>query len=381
MHSAEILFILSIVFLSYIYIGYPIFVWVLSTFMNDMPAKGEYEPIVTILIAAYNEEKEIEKTIKNKLEIDYPKNKLEIIVISDGSRDRTDEIVKKFSHDCVKLIRQEPRAGKTSALNMAVPQARGEIIVFSDANSIYDAEAMKYLIQNFKDPKVGYVTGKMVYTNPDGGSTGGGCSAYMKYENYIRALETKVGSIVGVDGGIDAVRKSLYQSMRPEQLPDFVLPLKVVEQGYRVVYEHLAVLREPSLAKSADEYRMRVRVALRAFWAISDMKHLLNIHKYGLFAWELLSHKCLRYLAFVFLIILYVSNCFLLSDSVYLSMFIMQNAFYLTALITPAMEKYGRRIKALYVPYYFSLINIASAHAFVKFILGQKQILWVPRKG
>ena len=151
---------------------------------------------------------------------------------------------------------------------MAVPLASGEIIVFSDANSLYAPDALRRLLANFADEEVGYVTGRMIYANPDGAPIGEGCSAYMKYENALRLIETRLGSIVGVDGGIDAVRKVLYRPMNAEQLPDFVLPLKVVEQGYRVVYEPEALLWESSLNEAADEYRMRVRVSLRAFWAL-----------------------------------------------------------------------------------------------------------------
>ena len=128
----------------------------------------------------------------------------------------------------------------------------------------------------FTDPEVGYVTGKMIYTNPNGDAIGDGCTTYMRYENFLRVTETRAGSIVGVDGGIDAVRKSLYRQMAPDQLPDFVLPLNVVEQGFRVVYEPQAVLKEPALQNTGDEYRMRVRVALRSFWALKDKRHMLS---------------------------------------------------------------------------------------------------------
>jgi len=240
----------------------------------------------------------------------------------------------------VRLIRQEPRAGKTSALNIAVPEARGEILIFSDANSIYEQNVLRELADNFNDPSVGYVTGKMIYTNADGTPSGDGCTAYMKYENRLRSWETSLGSIVGVDGGIDAVRKELYQPMNPDQLPDFVLPLKVVAQGYRVVYEPEAILKESSLATAKDEYKMRVRVALRALWGMWDMHHLLTLSPSFLpplsrsdareatpshlpplsrsdapeatpshlptfppsilYAWQLWSHKVLRYLCFIF---------------------------------------------------------------------------------
>jgi len=179
----------------YIYLGYPVLVVLIGLIRNKRIKKGDYQPHVTILIAAYNEENNIEATLKNKLELDYPKDKIEITVISDSSSDRTDEIVKQYEPQGVKLFRQTPRAGKTSALNMAVPESRGEILVFSDANSIWAQDALIKLMSNFSDPKVGYVTGKMIYTNKDGTIIGDGCSAYMKYENFLRSFETKVGSI------------------------------------------------------------------------------------------------------------------------------------------------------------------------------------------
>ena len=270
-----VIFFSSLFTLLFVYFGYPLVIFFYSSLKAKGVSKGAYEPRVTILIPAYNEEKHIKATIENKLSLDYPRDRVEIIVISDGSEDRTDEIASSFQDKGVRLIRQEPRRGKTSALNMAVPQAKGEILTFSDANSLYDKDALRRLMENFADPGVGYVTGKMVYVNPDGTMVGDGCSAYMRYENLLRAIETRAGSIVGVDGGIDAVRKSLFQPMKHYQLPDFVLPLKVVEQGYRVVYESRALLNEDALKSSEDEYQMRVRVSLRALWRSGICKSFL----------------------------------------------------------------------------------------------------------
>lgn len=379
---AEIFFIGSLLTILYIYIGYPLLALLLSKTLNKHTQKGFYEPDVTILIAAYNEDKNIRRTIENKIGLNYPAEKLEIIIVSDGSTDTTDDIVKEYREQKVRLLRQEPRAGKTAALNLAAQQAKGEMLVFSDANSIYEKDALNYLLQNFADPEVGYVTGRMVYADPDGTLIGNGCSAYMKYENFLRNLETKISSVIGVDGGIDAVRKSLYQQMRPDQLPDFILPLKVVEQGCRVVYEPLAILREPSLQSTRDEYKMRVRVSLRALWALWDMKHLLDARKFKVFSLELFSHKHLRYMAFIFLLFLYFSNLSLWNEGIFYSVFfIMQNIFYGAAVISLVLEKAGRHLKILYVPSYFTLLNMASAHAFMKFLAGQKQVVWIPRKG
>jgi cellulose synthase/poly-beta-1,6-N-acetylglucosamine synthase-like glycosyltransferase len=379
---SKLLFFFSLFMLFYVYLGYPILVFLFSIIKNRKVKKGAHEPHVTILITAYNEEASIESTLKNKLALDYPKEKVEIIVISDGSTDKTDEIIKQYKRQGVRLLRQEPRAGKTSALNMAVPKAKGEILVFSDANSIYATDALNKLVQNFSDPNIGYVSGKMIYTNPEGTTIGDGCTAYMKYENYLRRFETKICSIVGVDGGVDAVRKSLYQPMNPDQLPDFVLPLKVVEQGYRVVYEPEAILKEASLKSSKDEYRMRVRVSLRSLWALSDMRNLLTFTGSKLFTWQLWSHKVLRYLCFVFLLGAYIVNLALWTEApFYKFFFILQNLAYAGALLSPIMEKTGLSFKLIYILNYFVLLNLAAAHAFIKFLLRQKQVMWTPRKG
>jgi cellulose synthase/poly-beta-1,6-N-acetylglucosamine synthase-like glycosyltransferase len=378
----EVIFFFCLFMIVYIYMGYPVLIYFAAIFRNRRIKKGSYEPHVTILVAAYNEEKTIAETLENKLALDYPKEKLEIIVISDGSTDGTDQIVKKYEGQCVKFFRQEPRAGKTSALNMAVPKASGDILVFSDANSIYARDALRMLVANFNDPSVGYVTGKMIYTNTDGTIAGNGCTSYMKYENRLRSLETKLGSVVGVDGGIDAIRKVLYRPMNPDQLPDFVLPLRIVEQGYRVVYEPGAILQEASLKSSKDEYMMRVRVSLRALWALNDMRHLLSLKKFKIFAWQLWSHKVLRYLCFVFLIGAYLANFILWGESgLYKLLFLFQNMGYLSALVSTIIEKKGYHIHLLYLINYFVLLNLAAAHAFIKFLLGHKQVVWTPRKG
>ncbi len=377
-----ILFYSCIILIIYTYFIYPTVIFLLSFILDRKVAKGHFEPFVTILITAYNEEKSIGPTIENKLGLNYPREKLEIIVVSDGSEDQTDSIVDSFKGKGVKLIRQEPRRGKTSALNLAIKHAFGEIIVFSDANSIYDPDAIRYLVENFNDPSVGYVTGKMIYMNHDGSAVGDGCSSYMKYENLLRTYETKVGSIVGVDGGIDAVRKSLYKPMRDDQLPDFVLPLMVVEQGYRAIYEPRAILKEHTLSSPTDEYWMRVRVSLRALWALYDTKNLLDIRRYQLFSWQYLSHKHLRYCAFIFIACAYLFNGLILQKSIfYKLLFTMQNLLYSCAFFVHLLLKKRKSVGILYIPYYFILINIAAGHAFIRFCKGQKQVIWTPRKG
>ncbi len=365
--------------------GYPILVKLLATNKRMHTHKEDYFPAVSILIAAYNEEKYIANTLINKIGLDYPKDKIEIIVVSDASEDKTDKIVEKISAESdinVSLIRQEPRAGKTSGLNLIVTEAKGEIIVFSDANSMYAKDALINLVRNFADNNVGYVTGKMVYTNEDGSVVGEGCSKYMRYENWLRKKETLIGSIVGVDGGIDAMRKSLYETLRPDQLPDFVQPLKVFEKGYRVVYEPEALLKEEALDDTGREYKMRVRVILRALWALQDMRHLLNPAKYFLYSVKLISHKLLRYLAFIPLLICYISNALLISEGIiYILSLFFQSIFYFFAW-QGRKHSNDKNVPVYYLlPYYFSLINMASAHATWRYLKREKQVIWNSREG
>ena len=381
----EVLFWFCTFLVVYVYMGYPMLVKLLSKVPNKILKNDEHLPSVSILIAAYNEEQDIAYTLQNKIELDYPIDRLEILVVSDESEDRTDEIVTQFAEKTpinVRLIRQSPRAGKTSGLNLLVPEANGEILVFSDANSIYEERALKSLVRNFNDPNVGYVTGKMVYTHKDGSLVADGCSSYMKYENWLRKGETRIGSIVGVDGGIDAMRRELYEPLRADQLPDFVQPLKVVEKGYRVVYEPDALLKEEALDEPGREYNMRVRVSLRALWAMHDMHVLLNPLKFGKFAIQLISHKLLRYLAFVPLVLCFFTNLVLFSESsVYLITILIQVVFYSLAWL--GMLNQGRADSPVYftLPYYFSLLNIACAHATWRYLKGEKQVTWKPRAG
>lgn len=385
MLAGEIIFWLSAALVVYVYAGYPVLMYVAARAFPRSVHAAETLPRVSVLIAAHNEQDCIEATVRNKLAQDYPADKLEVVVVSDGSVDETDRRVLDLCGEYpgrVRLMRQEPRAGKTSALNLAMPALDGEIVVFSDANSMYAPEAVRRLVRSFADPDVGYVTGKMVYATEGDSATGNGCSAYMRYENVLRELETAVGSVVGVDGGIDAIRKPLYTPMRADQLPDFVQPLHVVTQGYRVVYEPGALLREPALNSGADEYRMRVRVSLRALWALWDMRHLFNVFRYGFFSIQLASHKLLRYAVFLFLAAAAVTNVMLVGEGmIYQLALAAQTGFYALAWWGHGRSRRGIRSRIGYLPYYFMLLNLASAQAFGKFVLGKKQTVWKPRTG
>jgi cellulose synthase/poly-beta-1,6-N-acetylglucosamine synthase-like glycosyltransferase len=376
------LFWLSLAVVIYTYAGYPLLAILLGRIRRMPVAKGPYEPTITIVIAARNEERSLRATLENKLRLDYPAARLQIIVVSDASTDATDAIAREFESAGVLVLRQEVRRGKTAALNVAAARATGDLLVFADANSIYAPDALRMLARNFHDPAVGYVTGQLVYGAQEGSGTGMGCRAYMVYEDLLRRSETRLGSIVGVNGGIDAVRRSLFLRMNDDQLPDFVLPLHVVKQGYRVVYEPDAILEEDTLTTARAEYRMRVRVALRAWWALADMRALLNPRRHGVFSLQLFSHKVLRYAVCPAIPVLYIAAFATIgSGLVYQLAFGIGSLFFLCAGAGYLLDRAGYSVPLVSIPYYFVVINAAAGDALVKFLRGRKQAVWTPRLG
>lgn len=378
----ERLFWVCLVVGLYPYAIYPLCVVFLKVIRPRAVHSDSITPTVTVVISAYNEAPFIEATVRNKLTQNYPQSLLDVIVASDASNDGTDELLSQLARQepRVTFFRQEPRGGKTTALNAMVQRARGDIIVFSDANSMYDTNAVRSLVAPFADQTVGYATGRMLYVDAQGSLVGDGCSAYMRYENRLRACESAIGSVVGVDGGVDAIRRAQYVPMRADQLPDFVLPLAVVEQGHRVVFAPQAVLKEEALADESAEYRMRIRVALRALWALWDKRALLNPLRFPLFSWQLVSHKLLRYLSVLPLSVAGVLNWLLLSSgSVYVVLGVGQACLLVLGLL--ARRGPLRRVALARYCYYFLLLNCASAVALVRFLRGEKQVVWQPRTG
>lgn len=367
----------------YPFVLYPALARVVASLRRRAVRKAADCPSVTVVIAAFNEAACIERTVRNKLAQQYPADRLEVIVVSDGSEDGTDQILERLAaaEPRLRWWRQEPRAGKSAALNGAIRQAHGEIVVFADANSVYAADAVSRLVSNFGDREVGYVTGKMVYGNPSGGAIGDGCSAYMRFENWLRQQETAIGSVVGVDGGVDAIRRALFQELRADQLPDFVTPLRVVSQGYRTVFEPAALLQEDALEDQGAEFRMRVRVTLRALWALRDCRTLLSPFGNPVFAWQLWSHKVLRYLAFIPLTVALGLSILLADNVLYMSIAAAALAVLLCAALGLLFPRAGDGVRVIRLAQYFVLLNAASGIATFRFLRGERITVWKPRTG
>jgi len=381
MELTRICFWLSVFLILYPNIIYPSLVYLIGLIRPRLLKRRSWLPSVTVMIPAYNESQNIAATIQNKLEQDYPSDRLEIIVISDGSTDGTDEIVREFSTKNVRLIRREQREGKAAGLNEGVRHASGEILVFSDANSLFVPDAIRLMMENFADPEVGYVTGNLTYKIRSDGIAGNGCSAYMKYENALRTLETRAGSIIGVNGGVDAIRRELYRDVPRHLITDFVLPLQVISTKHRVVYDERVHSFEVANSELGSEFRMRTRVGLRALQGIAYMRRLCNPVNYPWAAFGLISHKLIRYFSFLFLPIAFVTNLMLVSFLGYAASFVAQMMVYLLALLGWRKDLLGPFSKLTLIPTYFLMTNAAFAVAAFKFFQGETMATWQPRAG
>ncbi len=374
---SALIFWFSAATLLYTYFGYLFLIPVLGVFFRRPTNKVQIEPRVTFLITAYNEEKSILQKLENTLSLDYPKDKLEVMVASDGSTDRTDAIVRGFADRGVVLKRVEGRVGKTQTQNEAVKVATGEVIIFSDATTKYEQDAIKKIVRNYNDPAVGAVSGRYEYVNPTGAPVGIGTILFWKYENFIKSMQTRIRTITGCCGCIYSVRKSAYVPLPSDIISDLVEPLKVIEKGYRVVFEPEAVAYEETTEKSSEEFKMRIRVINRAMHGILYVRSLLNPFRYPFVSFQLLSHKVLRWLIPFFLIALLVANCYLLSVHWFYNLtFAGQILFYLAALIGLIADRLGYKIKAVAIPLYFCVVNYASFLAFFKTLKGHRSVTW-----
>ncbi len=376
---AQIIFWTSVTALFYVYVGYPLLVWLVGLARPLSVKKGEFAPSVTILITAYNEEKAIRLKLENTLQIDYPTDKLEILVASDGSTDKTDEIVKEFSSQGVKLFRQDGRMGKTFTQNKAVEQASGEIILFSDATTNYEKDVLQVILPNLADETVGCVAGKLIYVDESQSGVGKGAKSYWNYETFLKESESRACSLIGASGCLYAVRKSAYQPMYAEACSDFLICTVVFRQGLRSVYEPNAVCTEETNRHTKKEFQMRVRVISQTFTDLWRNREMLNPFKSGFYAVQLISHKLLRYAVPLFLILIFLTSAILdFYSNIFIGFFTVQVLFYLAAFAAWLFERRGKSLGVLAIPLYFVLANLASTIGFYKFLSGERYANWEP---
>jgi cellulose synthase/poly-beta-1,6-N-acetylglucosamine synthase-like glycosyltransferase len=377
--ALQAVFWMSAIGLFYTYVGYPLLLLALSHLRPRPVRSAQWTPGVTLIITAHNEEHDLTAKLENTLALDYPQDRLEVIVASDCSTDRTDEIALAFASRGVRLHRQEVRLGKTAAQNAAVSLAQGEIVLFSDATTRYQPDVLRVIMPSFADPTVGCVAGRLVYVDPSDSTVGRGSRSYWSYETFIKQHESRIGSLIGASGCLYAVRRSAYVPLYHEACSDFVIATKMMEQGLRTVYEANAVSTEETNRGLSKELNMRVRVITQTFTDLWRHRSLMNPRRSGFYAVQLLSHKVLRYLVPLFLLLNLASSAFLATRSwFYASILIAELSFYAAAVASLFLERAGLRSHLLALPQYFVLTNVAALCAFYKFLSGERYARWDP---
>ena len=371
-----IVFIFSFSVLIYIFFGYPVVLGILSFLFGKKVNKKEFYPHVSLIISAYNEENIIREKIENSFELDYPKEKLEIIVASE-STDKTNEIVKEYIGKGVVLYAYDNREGKRATLYRTVPLAKGEIIVFSDANAIYKRDAIRKLVRNFFDDRIGCVSGRLIYVNPKKSSIGSGEITYWEYDLILKRMASNLFALGGgVNGSILAIRKKLYNPIDKYRGDDFEISNRIEINGHGVILEPEAISYEETSENSKQEFKRKVRLAT---WNLkSTILLLIEAVQKGrlLTTFILFSHRFLRYITPVWLIILFLSNSFLLNTNL-IYLFFLQILFYSLAFIGLTMEKYYNKINSfLLIPSYFCMVNYAALLALMKNLFGKTEMLW-----
>ncbi len=365
----------------YTYLIYPVLLWLLAA-GRKMP---EYAPLsewpaVSLIIAAHNEEAVLRAKLENALAMDYPAERLDIIVVSDASTDDTDRIAAEFAVRGVRLHRQEVRGGKTEAQNAGVRLARGQFVAFSDANSMYAPSALKRLLAPFADERIGCVCGELQYANPDEQGAGKGEGLYWRYEQFLKRRESLLSSALGANGAIYALRRALFVELRGDIISDFVAPLHAWRRGFRIAYEPTAVATEYSSGRFGDEFRRRRRIVSRSLYGLWTEAGVLNPFAHFFFAFQMFSHKLLRWLVPVWLLVVLAVNIPLAASEYYGILLALQVTFYgLAALGLLLPERLGR-YWLFYVPAYFTATNWGTLLGLLSFLMGRRHRVWQPAR-
>ncbi len=386
---AQLVFWGAIAIAAWTYLLFPACLWLRARLLSRPHRSADADMSVSLLICAYNEEASIAGRLENALALDYPRDRLELIVASDGSTDATNAIVRSFEPRGVRLLAL-PRQGKIPALNAAVASARGDVLVFSDANSIYERDALCALLRPFADPSVGGVAGDQRYLRggalPDGGE---GERAYWDLDRLLKRWQSAAGSVTSSTGAIHAIRRELFRSVPPGVTDDFWVSTNVVAQGRRLVFAQDAAAWEPATPASGSEFRRKVRVITRGLRGVWLMRELLNPFRHGFYSVQLFSHKVLRRLAIVPMAAILLATPWLWNAGpFYRAAALAQGVFYLAALLgglLPPLEAgapgWARRLaKLIALPTFFCMANAAAGIAAWNVARGRRIDSWEPQR-
>lgn len=370
----EFIFWASGVLIVYPYFGYPVLLYLLTVFSNNPVKRGLVQPPVTIIIAAYNEEQKIEDKIENTLSLNYPSEKKEIIVASDGSTDRTNQIVSAYKDKGIILVVLPKHKGKESAQWEAIKVATKEILVFTDTSTMIERDSLLHIVSNFHDPTVGCVSSEDLVMTDKGESDGEGF--YVKYEMLLRRLESQVNSLVGLSGSFFAVRRELCREWSTDVDSDFITVFRALKKGFRAVSDPTVVGSYKTVSSPDREFNRKVRTVLRGISGLACHIEVLNPFRHGLFSFQVMSHKLLRWLVPLFMVCFFVSNMMLIGNNPFYNwLFAAQVVFYFMSILGLLIRKFSRnmlfKISAFYV-----LVNISIVVAWIKYFLGHRVTQW-----
>jgi cellulose synthase/poly-beta-1,6-N-acetylglucosamine synthase-like glycosyltransferase len=358
----------------YTYIGYPLLITLLAKFKKkENLTKLRELPTISIIISVFNEEEFINKKIRNCLNLNYPRNKLEILIGSDGSTDGTDGIIRRYKNKTIRYFVNRRRRGKPYTINKLVKVSKGQILFFTDARQVVGLDALRRLVKHFADKKVGCVSGGLAY-NKSKSIVGSGIGSYWKYEKYIREKESDFYSMIGATGAIYACRKKLFEPL-PEDiiLDDLYTPFVVVNKGYRALFDDSAKAYDVFAETPRDEHQRKIRTLSGNYQIFSSMPHMLNPFKSKI-AFQIISHKLFRVLVPIFMIALFLSNLALLPQPFYLTFLVLQSIFYI---IVGVEAIFRRHIKGILgVPYLFCVLNFSAFVGLLHFLFNKMDVKW-----
>ncbi len=388
----KIVFWFSVFIIFYSYIGYGIILWfylkTASLFSKSKTEKTElnaFEPGITLIVATYNEELIIKEKIENTFKLNYPPAKLKIIFVADGSNDNTVNIINKYPD--IELFYKPQREGKAAAINRVMPHITTPYIIFSDANTLLNANCVKEIVKHYKNPQTGAVAGekKVVDLSVKKNTAGAGEGLYWKYESILKKLDARFYTVVGAAGELFSIKTDLFEPVGNNiLLDDFIISMKICRKGYRVMYEPNAFATETPSFSLADEQKRKIRIAAGGFQSIVILKDLLNIFKFGKLSFQYISHRVLRWVLCPLLLpVLFFCNLLIYiqtGSDVYGIILLLQFFFYLCAVAGWLFALGNLKNKLLYIPYYFVFMNIAMYLGFFRFINKGQSVLWEKAK-
>lgn len=383
------LFWILLILILYTYIGYPLILFLLTKIKSIFRAKIEselnFEPYITLFIAAYNEKEFIEKKIENTLQLNYPQEKIQYIWITDGSTDNTEGILKK--HNNFTVLHEKKRNGKTGAINRGMTYVKNPFVIFSDANTTLNKDAVKEIIKHFANPKVGCVAGeKRIKPQSKDNAVNSGEGIYWKYESYLKNIESDFNSALGAAGELFAIRTELFETIENDTiLDDFIISLRIAQKGFKIKYTPKAYAIERASASINEELKRKNRIASGGFQAVLRLKALLNPLKNPSLCFQYVSHKLLRWTLVPFAIFtLPIVNIFLVYNTITLNIYSillgLQILFYFFVLLGFILQAKHMRLKIIFTPYYIFIMNLSEIIGFIRFVRKKQSVNWEKAK-